>query len=452
MGDEAGSSSDSGSDGSASTGTAPGPLDGVWQTEGYGWIYAVEGPDISVFEATSETCVQVVRGTILSEDTGEGARADLEVPGLFTLGMTISEGDEGELYFLADGLILAPEAHDIEALPASCSQAPDAGDVAVFDTVTRWFDEHYALFDDRDVDWSAMVSEERARLTSDSPSPLLEVLTSLLGPLEDAHVSIQGPEGTFEGRRVEVDSVTETMVEQGQALISKAYLVTERESWVAGQIEFARLPGDVGYLAAHGFGPLVGEDGRLDYLAAVEEFRDALDVVFSDDTMRAVVVDLRTNGGGSDLYGLELASRFADTSYTAYSIRARIDPVDESVFGPPHPIVIEPSERPSFDGPVAVLIGRGTISAGETAALALRGRPGISIIGESSQGAFSSVLNHFLPNGWLLGLPNEHYLTEGGERFDVVGIPPDVETPVFSAEDLEAGRDSAIEAAIASFD
>lgn len=449
---DGGASTDTGLDESGSGTTTDGPtapLDGVWQTEGYGWVYAVEGDAVQVFEVTGETCMQVVVGTVV-DTSGEQTRVALEVPGLFTLGMSVwPDGDA--MRFLADGLIVAPPATNVGALPPACEGAPDPSPLAVFDTLTSWFDEHYALFDDRDVDWPAAVAQHRQQL-EDSDADLFTVVTDLLTPLEDAHVSLQGPDGAFEGRRVEDEPVTEAMVEQAQALISSDYLVTERESFVLGQVEFARLPDDVGYLAAHGFGPLVGEDGRLDYLGAVEEFEDALDSMFGGEPMSGLVIDLRTNGGGSDLFGLALARRLASSSHVAYEVRARIDPADASAFGSTETIMVEPSRRPGFDGPVAVLLGRDTVSAGETAALALRDQPDVTLIGEPSQGAFSSVLNHFLPNGWLLGLPNEHYLTESGERFDVVGIPPDIEVEVFSNADLTAGRDSALDAALALFE
>ena len=40
------------------------------------------------------------------------------------------------------------------------------------------------------------------------------------------------------------------------------------------------------------------------------------------------------------------------------------------------------------------------------------------------------------------------YVAADGQRFDVVGPPPDVATPVFSAEELDEERDSAIESAL----
>jgi len=80
---------------------------------------------------------------------------------------------------------------------------------------------------------------------------------------------------------------------------------------------------------------------------------------------------------------------------------------------------------------------------------ALFGRtPSVTRIGGATQGVFSNVLTRHLPNGWGFALPNEIYLTKDGKSFDVTGIPPNIETPVFTLEDLGAGRDSALDKAL----
>ncbi|MEY2858290.1 MAG: hypothetical protein RLZZ74_2602, partial [Cyanobacteriota bacterium] len=68
-------------------------------------------------------------------------------------------------------------------------------------------------------------------------------------------------------------------------------------------------------------------------------------------------------------------------------------------------------------------------------------------IGENTQGVFSDVLGRTLPNGWKFGLGNQFSLNESGKNFETEGIPPDIEVPVFTDEDLANGRDSAIEKA-----
>ena len=81
--------------------------------------------------------------------------------------------------------------------------------------------------------------------------------------------------------------------------------------------------------------------------------------------------------------------------------------------------------------------------------MALMGRkPAVIRIGEPTQGVYSDVLGRVLPNGWRFGLPNEVFLTEGGKHFEVVGVPPDIKVPVFPREDLQAGRDGALDKAL----
>ena len=179
-------------------------------------------------------------------------------------------------------------------------------------------------------------------------------------------------------------------------------------------------------------------------------FQAALDTVFAAlEGARGLVLDVRKNYGGSDILSLALASRLTTTEYLAYAKVARSDPDDPTRFTPRQERMVPTTSRPGFSGPVVQLTGPYTISAGETLTQALMGRePAITRIGQNTQGVFSDVLSRTLPNGWGLGLPNELFLTEGGEYFDGPGIPPDIEVPVFRSFDLDAGSDPALERAI----
>jgi C-terminal processing protease CtpA/Prc len=74
--------------------------------------------------------------------------------------------------------------------------------------------------------------------------------------------------------------------------------------------------------------------------------------------------------------------------------------------------------------------------------------PHVTRIGLNTQGVFSDVLGRTLPNGWSFGLPNEVYLIKDGKAFDGPGVPPDVRVPFFSREELESGRDAALDKAM----
>jgi C-terminal processing protease CtpA/Prc len=162
-----------------------------------------------------------------------------------------------------------------------------------------------------------------------------------------------------------------------------------------------------------------------------------------------LVIDMRLSFGGSDELGLAIANRLATREYLAYTVQARSDPTNRDQWTLGQPIVIQPSARPRFRGPVVELIGPITMSAAETFSEALMGRtPHVTRIGENTQGVFCDVLDRHLPNGWTFGLPNAVYRTAEGRAFDVSGIPPDFEAPVFADADVVAGKDPAMAKAI----
>ena len=104
------------------------------------------------------------------------------------------------------------------------------------------------------------------------------------------------------------------------------------------------------------------------------------------------------------------------------------------------------SGRPHFHGPVVLLTSMHTISGGECFTMALMGRsPAVRRVGENTQGVFSAIRPRTLPNGWRFGTPNEILLTKDRVAFDGPGIPPDIRVPVFPREDLDKGRDGALE-------
>jgi len=190
------------------------------------------------------------------------------------------------------------------------------------------------------------------------------------------------------------------------------------------------------------------EDGGFaEGLTALEA---ALDTIFTDPTLKGLVIDVRINFGGADPYGLALASRLTSARYVAYTKEARADPADRTKWTPGQPSEVTPSARPGFKGAVVELTGPLTISAGETTTQALMGRqPRVLRVGEHTQGVFSDVLVRHMPNGWRFGLPNEVFRTADGRTFDGPGIPPDIEVPVFADADVSAGRDPALARAVA---
>jgi hypothetical protein len=430
-------------------------LDGVWRSQGYGYVVEIRGPVLKAYEVTETTCLPGF--TARRDDTAVAGRE------------ATFKTEDGTVYFIrAGGLddhrVLHSEgsASDVRIdrfprLPVVCSNPTPNTPADNFEVFARTWAEHYISFDLKKTDWSRVVEASRSKVTpSTTPSDLFDIFEAMIGPFNDTHTFISAPELKREFRKLRpgTDRVIKGGVRDFRskdlpallAAIDRAYVRTPLRRWCNEQVQYSHLDDGIGYLRILSFSGFSKEGGFAGGLDALE---GALDEIFSDSTLKGLVVDVRINFGGDDPYGLAIASRLATGEYLAYTKEARADPVDRNKWTPGDPSRVRPGSRPGFHGAIVELIGPLTISAGETFTQALMGRtPHITRIGENTQGVFSDVLARHLPNGWRFGLPNEVFRTPEGTTFDGVGIPPDITVPVFADEDVAAGRDPAMAKAL----
>ena len=133
--------------------------------------------------------------------------------------------------------------------------------------------------------------------------------------------------------------------------------------------------------------------------------------------LRGIILDLRNNPGGLIDQAIAVADMFLDDS-TITELRGR-GPEMNRVFK------AKPGSTKTLV-PIVVLINRGTASAAEILAGALKGRSGVIVMGERSFGK-ASVQGVFpLPNGMAIRLTTAHYFTPDGQNIEKRGIVPDI--------------------------
>lgn len=98
--------------------------------------------------------------------------------------------------------------------------------------------------------------------------------------------------------------------------------------------------------------------------------------------------------------------------------------------------------------PTVVLIDEGSASASEITAGALRDNNAATIIGVKSFGKGSVQQPQNLDNGGILKVTIARWFTPSGKNIDKQGIQPDKKVEI-SKEDIKAGRDPQLDAAIA---
>ncbi|MFD7239448.1 S41 family peptidase [Streptomyces syringium] len=432
----------------------PAGLEGTWRMDGYGTVVSVEngGRLLRTYETTAVSCVPGEVTATRPTATGP-FRQDGDV-----LTVNATGPDRAEFAF-ADN-VGHRTLRRTAALPANChGRTPPAPETKadprdVFDVYWQTYAENYPFFAARNIDWNAVRDRFRPRVTrTTQPAELYSILVEMIRPLHDGHtglVDLTRPKEYFSGIRED----TVMPDGEGRKRIDEAVLAGPVGDLLLtrgnGQITYSEGTDRIGFLRITGFQNYGQGDG---YEADKAVLGEALDKVFTaartrgPKALRGLILDLRLNGGGSDRLALDVAERLTDRPYTAYLKHARNDARDPRKFTPAEPVLLRPHQGPVYTGPLAVLTGRLTMSAGETLTQALLGRgPKPTLIGENTQGLFSDKLERTLPNGWKFWLPNEEFLSakDGRTTYDGAGIPPHIRTDVFTEKELTEGRDSAL--------
>ncbi|GHE08213.1 S41 family peptidase [Streptomyces alanosinicus] len=429
----------------AASPSGPAATDGVWRMEGYGTVLVLRGGVMQEYQTTSVSCL---KGDT-SRQTGPGTYATTD--GSVLTVRTVHDRDHALLAI--DSSVGHRMLHRMSALPADCGRPAAKDPRTSFDVFWQTFEENYPFFAQKHIDWQAVRDRYRPLVHKDTTKDeLFDIFSQMVRPLYDAHATVMDDGRIFgqvrpgtENAGPELDAKVKKYIE-ARDLKDASY----RQDFGAGRITYADLPGDLGYLRISGFGGYAGDGAP--YTAEQAELDRMLNTVLTRDRterLKGLVIDLRINGGGADTLGIRIAQRLTDSPYLAYAKRVRNDPADPTRHTHPEPVPVVPADATRYTGPVAVLTGGSTISAGETFTQALMDRPGRTIrIGQATQGVFSDVLGRRLPDGLAFGLPNEEFLTRTGRTFDGTGIPPQLTEPVFTKEEFDKNRDSAFDRAV----
>jgi hypothetical protein len=273
---------------------------------------------------------------------------------------------------------------------------PGADSESVFEAAWLGIDRHYSFFAHNQLDWLAVYAQYRPLVTAaTTESELWTVLCSLITELRSFHAGLES-----RGRGGCGSPPFSAPTNYDRALVNAA-LQSPRQ--FTGHMQYGRLDDDIGYVFVPSFGGGFGSefDFVLRALAGV----------------RALVIDIRGNGGGNESNGAAIASRLVRETRTYQITRFRN--------GPRHSdFTAEVSKRlrPSgsrFDGPVALLTNRYNGSAAEDFIMMMRVIPTVFTVGDTTKGNASNPLHRELPNGWLMTVPQSIQMTL--DRFIVEG-------------------------------
>ncbi|MEO8587509.1 MAG: S41 family peptidase [Acidobacteriota bacterium] len=406
---------------------------GIWKSVGYAEVLVVGDGQYTFYDVTRATCVEREHGVI---NPTEPYFPSVTYPSAEKM---VVEGSSYRYSLLK-----------MDTLPEACTvkrQPPDA--LETFDAFWSYLDENYAGFKARGIDWHAVRTRYRPRVTTTTTeSELYATLGEIVAMINDPHVFVsnrkQGVGAVLLSARdlhgiARVVAVAQPghedsfyhrashRIEEGiEALIRYEVLGGRFKTAFNDKLTWGMLDPNVAYLRASAFVGLFTGMKRDDMLPALEA---KLDEAFGDfKDARALVIDVSTNTGGAGFIPAAIARRIIREPKVAWTKRARANGgLSEDVFT----MRIEPSVSTRFTGPVVILMSNNSVSSGEELPLILKGLPYVTLFGDTSPGALSDIQMKSLPNGGVLGLPNEVVMSADGENYDARGIAPDVRTSVF---------------------
>nr|AGS51964.1 carboxyl-terminal protease [uncultured bacterium contig00003] len=174
--------------------------------------------------------------------------------------------------------------------------------------------------------------------------------------------------------------------------------------------------GDTGYLKLLTFTPMTASRAR----DAINEFKT--------NNYKSLILDLRNNYGGLLNSAVDVSGLFLDGGLVVRT-KSRI-PSENRDFNTRRSMLV------SADIPVIVLINRGSASASEIVAGALKDRGRAYLVGENTFGKGSVQQVYPLDNAGFK-ITTAHYYTPSDVNIDKIGIPPDreVKFPDYTEED-----------------
>ena len=298
------------------------------------------------------------------------------------------------------------------------------------------YSDHYANFRVKNIDWQAQYDLYRPQLNENSTEEdLYRILVSMMELLDDGHVSL------FTGQQSLPffgSGPAFKLFKQGfdgfEMDVVRNYLEKEFNS-IDDEIVHGLLADNLGYLY---IGTMYDD---------IQFWEEVMDGIMEDlkDT-RAIVLDIRDNGGGEDEAGRLIASYFTDSEAPYMKVRFKNGP-NPNDFEEVRNWSITPSKGTPYTKPFVMLTDRYTISAGETFGFALKTMPQMIHVGDTTNAAFSDTVDRELPNRWQYRIPVAEVKDQNDVSFEGIGLIPDMVVRNTN-EDIENDIDPMLEKAM----
>lgn len=310
-----------------------------------------------------------------------------------------------------------------------------------FEMLWKICDEYYCYFDYKNIDWDSIHTAYKTRVHNGmSSDELFKVCADMLAELKDGHVNL-----SYGYDNSKYWKWHEDYPENYSARIVHEYYLNN-DYHIKGGFEYKVLPQNIGYMYYDSFSSEFSE-GLLDHI--LTQFKDC----------KGVIIDIRSNGGGSISNVNKIACRFSkeDKVLCGYTLHKTGPGHSEFADTIPNYIEHESSSISDINNEnnivkflkdVVVLSNRGVYSAANDFIRTMKVLDNVTIMGDRSGGGGGVPCNFDLPNGWVVRLSTSPMLDINGVHTEF-GIDPTEGFKIDMAPDAHiTGKDAILDKAI----
>lgn len=321
----------------------------------------------------------------------------------------------------------------LTALLSSCLQEPD---IPVnnyrnnFESLWKIIDTQYCFLDEKNIDWDSVYTVYNARLGNDTVTELkfFDAMAEMLTELKDGHVNLYSSFDRSRYRKWFSDYPANFDV---SLVYNNRYLGSNYRQ--AGGLRYERIANDsIGYIYYGSFSDSFS-DTNMYY--AMTYFKEC----------RGLIIDVRSNGGGSADLSERLASYFFRQDTVSIYMKHKTGP-GHSDFSKPVAMPTKASKNIQWQRPVIILANRGSYSATNMFICRMKDAPNSLILGDLSGGGGGLPSSNELPNGWMVRFSSSP-MYDGAMQPIEFGIEPDLKV-MLDARDVANGEDTLIERAV----
>ncbi len=300
---------------------------------------------------------------------------------------------------------------------SSCEKAflepsPNGENTVVFDEFWNLFNEKYAMFEVKNVDWKAVYDTKKALVTeTTTKEELFEIMSDMVLLLKDGHTEIEDTErdlvrsyDILNGAPINTD--LEILIAHLNTIKTEDFQTFMQDNSV-----YTLLDGNIGYIQIPTFDVELTEE---EINTMLTHFKDT----------KGLIIDVRDNTGGDPAGAALLASHLTDKEESTGLERFKTGP-GQADFSD-SPAFNKPSGGTRYTKPIKVLTNGLCFSATTTFIYQTNPSSHVTFIGSRTGGGSGSVADGLLSNGWKYALSTSEFIDYEGRHLDN-GFDPDIE-------------------------